>query len=287
MKNLLIGFCTLVTVLSGNVDKGNVANEIIVLEKPSFEYYKSQNIDGKRDESIHLSQIKAVRNNIIDMEEWFNNNNLQLNEYAFTNPVGGIDVDIPYFVRWDYEDNVLVRATYDNKYIYALYNNTFRGGRFLLVYDINTGQEKYAFDFNQYYYPENTYEQTFTEQDVNWVVIDENVLYVSTAHNGYANTSDNLNAYITAIDLEDSKILWRSDALVANSINFQVIGDTIITGYGFTNEEDYIYLIDKWTGEIYEKIDINSAAEYFVIKDDILYVRTYDTDYQFEIERDN
>lgn len=289
MKNILIIFYTLITLLSGNTYKGNettvsnIQEEVIVLKKPPFEYYKSVNIDQKRDESIHLSQTKAVTNNIIDIEEWFINNNLELNSYIVPNSFRGIDGDVPYFVRMNFQDNTLVQATYDNQYVYALYNNMFGGGRYLLVYDINTGEEKYAFDFIQYYYPESTPKEKYTEQEVNWVVIDDNVLYVSTAHNTYAHSSDNLNAFITAIDLEDKKILWRSDTLLANSSNFQVIGDTIITGYGFTDEKDYIYLIDKWTGEVYEKIDINSKADYFVIKEDILYVRTYDTDYQFEI----
>lgn len=259
----------------------SIENEVIVFEKPFFEYYKSPNINEKRDKSIYLSQIKADPNNIIDTEEWFNNNNIKLNEYIVPNPFRYINGNVPYFIKRYYKDNRLVQATYDDQYIYALYNEMFGGGRYLVVYDIKTGEEKYTFDFIEYYFPENITNQLYTEQDINWAVINGNVLYVSNAHNTYANSSDNLNAFITAINLEDMKILWRSDALVSNSSNFCIIGDTIISGYGFTREEDYIYLIDKWTGEVYEKIDVKSAPEYFVIKEDILYVRTYNMDYQF------
>lgn len=287
MKNFLIIFYTLTILLSGNMAKGSETNEIISLEKPTFEYYKSEEINQKRDESIQLEKLKADSNNIIDTEEWFKKNHIYLDAYSYYNPLGGLETEVPSYVKKEFQGNILIEVTTDFKYIYAFYNNTYAGGRYLIVYDMNTGEEKYAFDFIQYFYSGNPVMQMDMEQLVRWAVIEDNVLYVSTAGNGYAHLVNNENAYITAIDLEDYKILWQSDALVANSNNFQIIGDTVITGYGFTDEEDYIYLIDKWTGEVYEAIDINSKAEYFIMQEDILYVRTYDTDYQFKIQKRN
>jgi len=64
-----------------------------------------------------------------------------------------------------------------------------------------------------------------------------------------------------------------------------VVGDTIICGYGFTAEPDYIYLLDRFTGEKYDSIPVNSAADQFQIVDDTLYVATYNTAYEFSITR--
>ena len=58
----------------------------------------------------------------------------------------------------------------------------------------------------------------------------------------------------------------------------------IICGYGFTNEPDYLYLINKNTGDLLQQIKLNTAPEYIIRKQDQLYVRTYDTDYIFEIK---
>lgn len=67
--------------------------------------------------------------------------------------------------------------------------------------------------------------------------------------------------------------------------NFCIIDDTIVCGYGFTEEEDYIYLLDKNTGERVENIPVNSAAEQFEVVGDTLYVATYNTEYEFNINR--
>ena len=78
--------------------------------------------------------------------------------------------------------------------------------------------------------------------------------------------------------------MFRTEPLVANADNFVIVGDTIICGYGFTDEPDYIYLIDRFTGEKYETIPVITAASQFVVVGDTLYVATYNTDYEFDIK---
>jgi hypothetical protein len=79
--------------------------------------------------------------------------------------------------------------------------------------------------------------------------------------------------------------LWRSQPLVCNANNFVIINDVIICGYGFTAEPDFLYLIDKTTGEILQQIKVKTAPEYLIQKDNKLYVRTYDRDYLFEVRQ--
>ena len=59
----------------------------------------------------------------------------------------------------------------------------------------------------------------------------------------------------------------------------------IVCGYGFTAEDDFLYRIDRDTGRILEQIPLASQAYFILQKDDRLFVRTYDTNYVFQITR--
>ncbi len=118
---------------------------------------------------------------------------------------------------------------------------------------------------------------------VRWAIQRNGVLYVSTAHRTYADLTEGMNGYITAIDLSDFSVLWRSEPLVCNSENFLVIGDAIICGYGFTAEDDYVYVLNRLDGSVVQSVPVSSAPDYFDEELGIVYVRCYDTDYQMRI----
>jgi hypothetical protein len=80
----------------------------------------------------------------------------------------------------------------------------------------------------------------------------------------------------SAIDLETKKQLWRSAALVANVRTFVVTGDLIVSGYGFTREPDFLYLLDRGTGRVLDRPPVPSAPEHISLRGDELHVRTYD-----------
>ena len=50
------------------------------------------------------------------------------------------------------------------------------------------------------------------------------------------------------LDPETGRVLWQSPSLVANADGFAVVGDVIVTGYGFTAEPDYLYALDRQNG---------------------------------------
>lgn len=125
----------------------------------------------------------------------------------------------------------------------------------------------------------------FINQTLNWIVPEDNILYFSHSHSTYAKSSHGMNAYLTALDRDTNQIIWRSQPLVCNARNFIIIDSVIICGYGFTAEPDYLYLIDKYTGNILQQIKLKTAPEYIIPKDDKLYVRTYDTNYVFSIQQ--
>jgi hypothetical protein len=81
---------------------------------------------------------------------------------------------------------------------------------------------------------------------------------------------------VGAVDLETSRPLWRSPALVANARTFVVTGDLIVSGYGFTAEPDFLYLLDRRTGKVLDRLAVPSAPEVIKLRGDRLHVRTYD-----------
>ena len=152
------------------------------------------------------------------------------------------------------------------------------------IYDRDGTEMLYSFDLYTLCNgpDEETGTYSRTTQYIQWAKIYDGTLYVSIVHNGYSSEEPN-SSYMVAIDPNTGYVLWRSEPLVANSNNFLLVKDTIICGYGFTAEPDFIYLLDRFTGQIMEKIPINSAAYQFEVVDGTLYVATYNTAYEFKI----
>jgi hypothetical protein len=69
-----------------------------------------------------------------------------------------------------------------------------------------------------------------------------------------------------------------SPALVANARTFVLAGDALVTGYGLTREPDYLYLIDRATGKVRDRLPVPSAPETIARRGNRLFVRTYDHD---------
>ena len=90
---------------------------------------------------------------------------------------------------------------------------------------------------------------------------------------------------MAAINPETGKVIWRSDPLVSNALNFKIVDNTIICGYGFTDEPDFIYLLDLSTGGTVERIRVNTGPDQFEVVGDTLYVATYNTAYTFKISQ--
>jgi hypothetical protein len=72
------------------------------------------------------------------------------------------------------------------------------------------------------------------------------------------------------------KLLWRSPAQVANANDFVLLNDTVVTGYGYTAEPDYLYAIDRATGKVKGRVLLPSQAIRIVRHGTTLTVDTYD-----------
>ncbi|MCH5250201.1 MAG: hypothetical protein J1E98_09715 [Lachnospiraceae bacterium] len=232
----------------------------IMIENPSESYYCIDSIESSgENNSFILEKLTEEKNNITDTEKWFEDNELET-----------------------IDSNVIE----DERYRYELEGDDGSSKYLLHIYDKVSGNYLKTLDFSQYRYASEYREEDydFIEQRIWWVQSEGDTLYVSISHNTYTNSCPN-HGYIVAIDLDDSSVIWKTDPGITNSRNFAIIDNTIVCGYGFTDEPDYINLVNMDDGTLIEQIDINSKADYIICKDDILYVRTYNTNYTFQVCR--
>lgn len=144
------------------------------------------------------------------------------------------------------------------------------GGRYLLT----ATSQRPAFDFVSFLRPPNG----AWLEELTWAREADGVLYVEHTHLTYASATRGRNAYISAIDAGTGTLRWRSRALVANARTFVVAGDLIVSGYGFTAEPDFLYLLDRRSGRVLHRLPVPSAPEVIELRGNRLYVRTYDRD---------
>lgn len=226
------------------------------MANPSWDYYHENGVQEMSKQTVFLEKLDEAANGIFDVNTWNSTYNLHFQ-------------DMPYS---------------DEDYSYETFGNDgYDTYELILSERVEDGKE-ITLDFSAYSYADYYVEEDkdFVFQRIIWAKVDDGILYVATGHYTYAASSPN-NAYITAIDLEDYHVIWKTAPLTCNSLSFEVIGDAICCGYGFTAEDDFLYILDKKTGMVQESIPLKTAADYIYQQDDILYVHTYDSDLQFQI----
>jgi outer membrane protein assembly factor BamB len=156
-------------------------------------------------------------------------------------------------------------------------------GRYLLV--AGDGGLRRAFDFAAYRRAPSAQagDEAFVEQDLAWAAAAGGWLYVAHAHRTYAASSGGMNGYVTALDLASGALRWRSRPRVANAATFALVGDALVTGYGFTAEPDFLYVLDRFTGEVIEEERVRTAPTWLLVRGDRLFVRAYDADYVYAL----
>jgi hypothetical protein len=134
------------------------------------------------------------------------------------------------------------------------------------------------YDFRNFAWPPRALkaDREFVYEEVVWAKLDRGTLLVETAHDTYSRSSYGRNAYVNAVDLKTGKLRWQSRALVANAYDFVVLNDTIVSGYGFTKEPDYLYALDRATGRVKGRVLLPSAPQTIARHGNVLTVVTYD-----------
>jgi hypothetical protein len=241
---------------------------------------------------LDLAIVSSQRNAITDEAAWLRRNGLRLREYRV--PGGFTDLPLaklpalPTSYPSPAGELRLVRAIsqQDGK-VLLVYGKDFASGRYVVGTDLRTKRMRYAYDFGSYAYAPVTApgDRDLVYQQVVWAAETVGTLYVATSHSTYASSSGGLNAYLSAIDLKTRKLKWRSGPLVANAGTFEIVGGTIVTGYGFTAEPDYLYVLDRTNGKVIARTSVPSGPEFIIRKGSLLYVRTYDHDLVVKLVR--
>jgi len=257
--------------------------QLLTLPAPEFnrEPFAPPRKPGVVLKGSRLGVVSQSRNEVTDVGEWFTKNGLELPVYEL--PEGGeagASAPLPGFVPLRLRGERSLRAIRGPRGgVLAVYGRNGGEGRYLVALD-SSGAFRYGFDFVNYAHAPGVAarERQYVHQQVTWAAEDEGTLYVSHSHNTYARSSKGMNAYLTAIDTRTGRVVWRSRPLVSNASNFELAGGHLLAGYGFTQEPDFLYLLDKRTGEVRQRLPVPSGPTYIVRKGERFYVRAYDRD---------
>ncbi|WP_159397582.1 hypothetical protein [Sorangium cellulosum] len=237
-----------------------------------------------------LVKLSEKKNTITDEAEWFTRNGvalplLQVPDSPWSGP-GPLPASVPTWYRptWSRGLIQLVKAIDHGDHLALFYGPSPIDGRFLAILD-EARRVVAFFDFESFLAPTESEpnDAAFVRGELRWAEVKDGVLYVATGHRTYAASSKGKNAYLSALDLASGQLLWQSAPLVCNAGNFVLRGDHLLCGYGFTAEPDFLYVLERTTGKITSKIPLKSGPDVLIEKDGKLFVRTYDTDYVFEI----
>ena len=103
----------------------------------------------------------------------------------------------------------------------------------------------------------------------------------------YSSSLNGLCNKLYCVDVEQGRLLWSSRYLTSRDI-FTLDDRYVYTGYGFTDEPDFIYLLDRSTGIVLTECPISSAHEYMQLTPEGLYVEDYNNQgYLFRVVEGN
>lgn len=207
---------------------------------------KETHIDGESVEPLKLQIISEEYNNIDWANDWYERGNLSL-------PMIGNE--------WNH--------FYDDTYEYLWADNE------LYIFDRQISDS----DTHCLYVLQYPTDQWYITGNNAW--LKDGIFYGASVTNGYAGPD---SCFMFAYDLEQDKLLWRSADQSYNSMNFVIKGDVILCGYGFTAENDYLYQINRNTGEILDRLELKKMPDLLVEQDGKLYVHTYSYDYVIDMQ---
>lgn len=285
MPNRSITLLTLCLIAAGadNLKELHTAlnNSIpVTIERVGFPYVSEFAQDISKYQ-LRLELFDQEANDIIDEEEWFDQYHLPFPRPNVQTKRKMIPKHSNYgclkFSRRShdhiyalYEEEILLEEPldiYTSRYEYTLVVFKQSGKDYALdnVFDLSKlfGRilEVYAFD------------------------VMDSLVYFNTTFNGYAEIVDEKTGYLYCFDTHHGRILWASTNLTSSYRGFTLYDDHVITGYGFTAEPDFLYIMNRYTGTITQTIPIKTAHEYIIIKNNYCYVRSYNTNYVFLLQQ--
>ncbi|MBO5141388.1 MAG: hypothetical protein J6C46_00025 [Clostridia bacterium] len=289
----ILGLVTLIWVETRDKEFPKDSFSIVRLEEPNFDgFYKKAKVKDK----VNLELLSKSPNGITDDEIWLSKYGEGMTKRIICNFTPGgpqatkkIRNIVPLKCDGLYRRYVELKDGYNVIY-YGPKCTSDESDNFgvdptlIVITDPAVESVMYAFDFSKFSVSQYAKEEDldFVAISVSDVEIENNILYACVYHSTYAESSSEYNGYLVAIDLRTLTLKWMSQPLTCNS-SFLIHKDVIFTGYGFTNEDDYLYVLDKETGDRIYSRKLDKAPGGFSIIENTLYVRTYSLDYSFRI----
>ena len=157
------------------------------------------------------------------------------------------------------------------------------GGRYLALVSDAMGAER-IFDVDAFTHPPQADPQwkQFATQEASYAQVRDNVLYICNGGGSYAKEVLGKKGFVSALDASTGVLIWRSAPLVCGA-TFSVAGDYLVTGYGFTAEPDFAFLIRRSDGAIVQKVALPSAPHTITRSGPHVHVETYDSQVDLEL----
>lgn len=80
-------------------------------------------------------------------------------------------------------------------------------------------------------------------------------VYLNVGFNGYTRDFPGGGNRILALDLCEGKVVWQSENSTSND-GLLLLGDYLVSPYGFTSERRYVYVLDAHSGTVVQKLPV-------------------------------
>jgi hypothetical protein len=108
-------------------------------------------------------------------------------------------------------------------------------------------------------------------------------LYFNEACQSYSREAGGACSALVRVDPVQGTVDWRTAPLTSNNV-IALRGPYVAGGYGFTDEADFVVLVDRATGRVLDRQPLDSAHGYLEWRGDELVVVTTSQMYVFGVE---
>ena len=87
------------------------------------------------------------------------------------------------------------------------------------------------------------------------LVRSDSAVWLAVGFNGYAREFPKGGNRVIAVDLCEGKVVWSSPDARSNS-SLLLLGDYLVTAYGFTTERRFVFVLDARSGAVVQKLPV-------------------------------
>ena len=178
--------------------------------------------------------------------------------------------NVPQFVPLATDGAELFLLERDGDDYVALYREPYDRGRcggsdarnctFVVRGFSRCGEERFRLDLDRYLSRPDHLEV----QDLR---VADGIVYFNEACQSYSAEARGRCSALVAVDAASGELRWRSANLISNN-RFLVLGDWIVSGYGFTAERDVLVLVRRSDGEVVQRVRLAKSHEDLWVDDD-------------------